>query len=176
MTLPLHPPDPEGFFFEVTKYHSVFTNIQMTTKTIIMKTKFLTSLLSLAIVSATSCSRSNDNLPANNAQVAEQAATSGNWRVSLFNNNGTNETAEFNGYSFVFTTGTITAIKNAVSKTGTWSVSTSSNKFNIDLGPKDNTNKPLGELTDDWRIISASGLEIQLKDDNNTEFVTFSKN
>ncbi|MES1221617.1 MAG: hypothetical protein ABUT20_39320, partial [Bacteroidota bacterium] len=59
--------------------------------------------------------------------------------------------------------------------TGSWS---SGSKFNIDLGVKSDSNKPLGELTDDWHIISISSTEIKLGDDNPTsgELLTFSKN
>ncbi len=70
------------------------------------------------------------------------------------------------------------AVKNGVTTNGTWSINSSSNKFNIDLGPKIVSNKPLGELTDDWQILSNTATEIRLTDDNVTsnEFVTFKKN
>jgi hypothetical protein len=107
-----------------------------------------------------------------------QVASSGTWRVTLFTDSGNDETADFNGYSFTFSGSTVTAVKNGTSKSGAWSVNSSSNKFNIDLGPKDNTNKPLGELTDDWKIISYTATEIKLTDDNaaSNEFLTFTKN
>lgn len=97
----------------------------------------------------------------------------------MFTDSGNDETADFSGYSFTFSTsGSVTAVKNGVTQTGTWSVNTSSNKFNIDLGPKLDTNKPLGELTDDWKIISVSETVIQLEDDNasSNEKLTFTKN
>jgi hypothetical protein len=83
------------------------------------------------------------------------------------------------GYSFVFNTGGIvTASKNSSSQNGTWNIDQSSNKFNIDLGPKTTANHPLGELTDDWKILSSSNTEIRLTDDNSasSEFLTFTKN
>lgn len=119
-----------------------------------------------------SCSRTADltNDPA-------QTATSGTWRVTLFSERGVDETTDFAGYSFTFSSnGTVTAVNGANSKSGTWS--SSSSKFNIDLGPKTDSNKPLGELTDDWQIISVSETEIRLTDDNasRNELLTFSKN
>lgn len=105
--------------------------------------------------------------------------TTGTWRVSLFTDNGTNETIDFAGYSFSFNgNGTVSATKSGTTQNGTWSLSAGSGKFNIDLGPKTNANKPLGELTDDWKIIVTSFSEIKLKDDNttSTEFLTFTKN
>ncbi len=134
-----------------------------------------TTLLFLALaLSLVSCDPGS-----NVASDVSQVASSSTWRVTLFTDSGNDETTDFSGYSFTFSnSGTITALKNGVSKTGTWSVNTSSNKFIIDLGPKDNTNKPLGELTDDWKILSASSTEIRLGDDNtaSNEFLTFTKN
>ena len=118
---------------------------------------------------AASCSRSLDN------SNATTVASSGAWRVTLFTDSGNNETTDFSGYAFAFnSSGLITATKSTNTQNGTWS--SGSNKFNINLGPKDNTNKPLGELTDDWQIISVSDSEIKLKDDSKAEFLTFTKN
>jgi len=119
---------------------------------------------------STSCTRSLDN-------NATNVATSGSWRVSLYTDSGNSETSDFTGYTFSFNSdGSLTVIKNGGTTTGTWS--SGSGKFNIDLGPKDNTNKPLGELTDDWKIISVSDTEIKLTDNNSSsnEFLTFTKN
>ena len=130
------------------------------------------AMASLAILFV-SCTKSDD-IVSNTGQLV----TSGTWRVTLFTDSGNDETTDFNGYSFTFSSGgVLTAVKNSIITTGTWGVS-SSNKFNINLGPKDNTNKPLGELTDDWRIISSNSTEIRLSDDNasSSEFVTFTKN
>jgi len=131
-----------------------------------MKLKITAALISLVVL-ATSCSKSLDN--PNNVVV------DGSWKVTLFTDSGNDETSDFTDYSFVFnSSGIVTATKSSTSQNGTWN--TSSNKFNINLGPKDNTNKPLGELTDDWQIISSSNTEIKLKDDSNNEFLTFTKN
>jgi hypothetical protein len=108
-----------------------------------------------------------------------QVVTSGTWKVTLFTDSGNDETSDFNGYTFTFTDGgTLTAVKNGITKTGTWSVNNSSNKFNIDLGAKVDSNKPLGELTDDWKILSNTETVIRLTDDNSSsnEFLTFTKN
>lgn len=130
--------------------------------------------LCLVITLAFSSCDTNNSISSNPAQVA----SSGTWRVSLFTDSGNDETNNFSGYSFAFTSGgTLTVQKSGVSQNGTWSVSASSNKFNIDLGAKSGTN-PLGELTDDWNILSSSSTEIRLGDDNSSsnEFLTFSKN
>jgi hypothetical protein len=143
-----------------------------------MKTKIFATLFVTAVAFISCSKNSDDTASGNTAQaVAQTVTTAGNWRVSLFNDSGNNETADFTGYSFTFNgDGSIVASKNATNTNGTWTTNVSSNKFIIDLGPKIDTNKPLGELTDDWRVVSVTSNEIQLKDDNNTEFLTFTKN
>lgn len=140
-----------------------------------MRTTFFSIVLASVSLLFGSCSNSGDNTPSGTAQVV----SSGSWRVTLFIDSGNDETSDFAGYSFTFNSnGTVTAEKNGVSQNGTWNVSTSSNKFNIDLGPKTTANHPLGELTDDWKILSTSNTEVRLTDDNTTssEFLTFTKN
>jgi hypothetical protein len=139
-----------------------------------MKKFVLISMFAILLSFLTACDPSA-NLSPNTSQVI----TSGSWRVTLFMDSGNDETSEFSGYSFVFeTNGTLAAIKNGITQNGTWTIRESSNKLIIDLGPKDNTNKPLGELTDDWKIISKSNTEINLTDDNasSQEFLTFTRN
>lgn len=136
-----------------------------------MTKKIFLALLCIAFLS---CSRSNDETPS-----AGDVVTEGNWRVTLFTDSGNNETSDFNGYSFSFNSnGSLVASSSSHNKSGTWNIDNSSNKFNINLGPKDDTNKPFGELTDDWKIISITTSEIKLTDDNpaSEEFLTFTKN
>lgn len=135
-----------------------------------MKTILFSVLLSLLVFDM-SCTRNADD--SNPADVA----VSGTWRVTLFSERGNDETGDFAGYNFLFNTdGTLTAVKSGSTKNGTWS--TGSGRFNINLGPKTDSNKPLGELTDDWQILSVSITEIRLTDDNasSNEFLTFTKN
>lgn len=139
-----------------------------------MKKMLFYSLLLGITISVTSCDRS-DNIDSNTNQIV----TSGSWRITLFIDSGNNETSDFAGYTFTFNTGgNLAAMKNGNTVNGTWSVSASSNKFNIDLGPKTAANQPLGELTEDWKILSSSATEIKLTDDNasSSEFLTFTKN
>lgn len=133
-----------------------------------MKTKFLS--LALFAVTFMSCHKDDDNNNNNPGQV-----TDGTWHVSLFTDSGNNETSDFSGYSFTFKKdGTVIAVKGNTNKSGTWS---SGSKFIIDLGAKSDSNKPLGELTDDWKIISITSTDIKLGDDNPSsgELLTFTK-
>ncbi|MEJ0107162.1 MAG: hypothetical protein WDO19_33565 [Bacteroidota bacterium] len=117
-----------------------------------------------------SCHKSDDN---NNSNTD---ISQGKWKVSLFTDSGNDETSDFSGYSFTFASGgVLTAQKGATLQAGTWS---RGSDFTIDLGDKSDSNKPLGELTDNWKIISITSSEIKLMDDNASsgEFLTFTKN
>ncbi|MCC6289075.1 MAG: hypothetical protein IT249_14425 [Chitinophagaceae bacterium] len=130
---------------------------------------FFTCIMLANILLFFSCKKDDNNT---NSNISD-----GNWRVTLFTDSGNDETSDFSGYTFTFgNDGILTATKSNTSKTGTWS--RSSNDFNINLGEKSDDNKPLGELTDDWDVISVSSTEIKLKDDNDSseEFLTFKKN
>lgn len=136
------------------------------------------SWLPALLLSACMFSCSNDkNDPA--PTVDRGAPTTGTWRVTLFTEHGNNETSDFNGYTFTFdSNGSAIASLNSTSKHGTWSINSSATEFNLDFGAKGDANKPLGELTDDWKIISITNTEIKLKEDNDAsgEFLTFNQN
>lgn len=108
-----------------------------------------------------------------------EAVTTGTWRVTHFSERTNNETSDFAGYTFTFQeNGKVLASKNGVIKEGNWSESKSSQKLVIDLGVKTDANKPLGELSDDWVIVSKSDTKINLSDDNTSsnELLEFTKN
>ena len=137
-----------------------------------MKRQLVKFALVCSVLLVSACHKSDDNTGGSNGGDV----TSGTWHVTLFTDSGNDETSDFSGYSFAFNSnGSLDAVKSGTSKTGTWS---SGSKFNIDLGAKTDGNKPLGELTDDWHIISITSNEIKLGDDNpaSGEFLTFSKN
>jgi hypothetical protein len=120
---------------------------------------FYTGLLCLFVFS---CSDDDNTSPRNTAEI-----TSGSWHVALFKDSGNDETADFNGYSFTFAAnGTATAISGGNSKHGTWSINSNVTRFNLDFGAKTDANKPLGELTDNWVVVSITTTEIKLEDDN----------
>jgi hypothetical protein len=121
------------------------------------------------------CSRNNDDQP----QIDTSAPPKGSWKVTLFSERGENNTNDFSGYIFTFNSnGTAVAAKAGVEKTGSWRFGNSNSRYNIDFGAKGDGNKPLGELTDDWVIVSISDAQIRLKDDNDNsqEQLVFTKN
>ena len=135
----------------------------------------LVILASAVLLFNEACTKNTDSGIVNNVTPI---VTNGTWRVSLFSERGVDETSDFTGYSFTFQSDGKLPVQlgGATVKQGTWSEDNSLGKLIIDLGVKDNTNKPLGELTDDWKIISSSNTEIKLKDDSKNEVLTFTKN
>ena len=137
-----------------------------------MKKMFL--FFGLCAIVLTGCTKKDSDV----SSVAD-AVTNGTWRVTHFSERTTNETDAFAGYTFTFqSNGKVLASKNGVIKEGNWSESTNSQRLVIDLGVKTDANKPLGELTDDWVIVSKSETKINLSDDNSTsnELLEFTKN
>lgn len=83
------------------------------------------------------------------------AMTDGQWKITSFILNGSNITADFNGYSFkYFESRTVDAIRNgAVEKTGTWDgdISTQTTWANFP-----NVTEPLSHINGSWHIENSS--------------------
>lgn len=134
----------------------------------------------------TSCRQDDDdNSQVNTVSAVTNIATSGTWKISQYNDSGTDKTAQFNGYNFVFGgNGVLTANNGTNTVTGNWSVTDSNSNddspsdldFNIVFGSPAN----FAELSDDWDIASKSNTVISLIDvsggNGGTDVLTFTKN
>lgn len=99
--------------------------------------------------------------------------TSGNWRVTYYFDDG-DETSDFEGYVFTFNlNNTITVVKNATTYTGTWSFYEDDGVAIFELNFSDSE---LSDLADDWELLEFSNTVVELKDDGNDEYLTFTKN
>lgn len=155
-----------------------------------MKTKFklgLLMVLSMTLFSTT-CSSDDDNNPSDNtAQIEDitNTAETGDWIITYFYDTDSEETSNFNGYTFTFgSSGTLTATNGTNTYTGTWSVTDSNSNddssddidFNIFFSSPPN----FEELSDDWDIISYTATKIELIDvsggNGGTDYLTFEKN
>lgn len=89
----------------------------------------------------------------------------GNWKVTLFQEDNSNQTAHFNGYAFDFeTNGTLTAANGSTTQTGNWNNGgdDSGNKLNIDF-PSAPDDSPFEEISEDWDIIAKNVSKIELR-------------
>jgi hypothetical protein len=108
----------------------------------------------------------------------EKAVIEGEWKVTLFQEDGVNETTDFSAFNFSFKENGSVEVKSSSTLvyTGTWKVEKDSDhvEFVLGLGEVE----PLGELTDDWHIESNSDNKLELKDesgDGSFELLTFEK-
>lgn len=117
----------------------------------------------------------------------EEYVKSGTWRITFFEEDGTNETSNFNGYNFTFVDGgTLKASNGTNNYQGTWSVALddsnddSSSDDDIDFNINFNLTNDFEDLNDDWDLESSSENEIKLKDvsggNGGTDYLTFTKN
>jgi hypothetical protein len=155
-----------------------------------MKTKFIGLIIfGVFLLNITwMCSSDNNNsvAPTNGikTQVINTAST-GTWRITLFEEEGVNETTNYAGYNFAFgPSSVLTSTNGSNSYSGTWSISDSNSNddslndlhFNISFSaPKD-----FADLSDDWDILERTDTRIKLIDvsggGGSTDYLTFEKN
>lgn len=131
----------------------------------------------------------NDPEPTGNPKVEEvqRFVTSGKWQVVYFFNTDKEETGKYSQYTFQFLpNGSLAANDGPASLSGGWSVmhqsdaSGDSREYaDIDFNISFTTVPVLGELSDDWEIISASNTKIELRNisggNGAINFLTFQK-
>lgn len=154
-----------------------------------MKTLRLIPLLAALFMLnvASMCSSDDDN--SNSSQDPTpviNTVNNGTWRITFFEDSGTNETSHFTGYNFTFGSGNVlTATNGTNTYTGVWSVTSDDSNddspsndldFNIAFSAPAN----FAELTEDWNIITYTSTKIQLihvsGGNGGTDYVTFEKN
>jgi len=142
-----------------------------TTKSIILTAAILAIVLN-------SCDKSNDPADPGDS-TASTLIQLGTWKVTLFNDSGNDETSNFLGYNFTFTSnGTVTAVKNATTVNGVWDtgVDNNQNKFVLNFG----TTNPFDELNEDWGILELAPDKIRFQHvsggNGGTDLLTFEKN
>jgi len=146
-------------------------------------------LLSVFLLSSTCSSDDDDGTPNDNSGQIQQImveAQSGTWRITSYIDSGQDETSDFSGYNFLFeSNGTLTATKDDLTRTGSWSVTdSSSNDSSDDIDFNIFFNVPesdiFEDLNDDWDIVSHSETMIKLRDvsggNGGTDTLTFQRN
>jgi len=132
-------------------------------------------LMTLGMVS---CKKADT--PSNQSSVsATTIIQQGTWRVTLYNDHGTDETYYFSGYNFKFNSnGTLTGTKSSALVNGSWSKGLDDSQYKLVLNF--GTNAPFDKLNNDWQIISQSATKISLNDvsggGGGTDLLSFEKN
>ena len=139
-----------------------------------MKNIIMLILLFVIVTSSiTSCKKDDTS-----SEAVVNSLQDGTWRITEYKDDMVDELYYFTGYSFVFSNGTVTATKNSLSVTGTYSKGTDDTYpvLILDFG----TTSPFDELNDDWHILEQTSTKIRLEDvsggNGGTDILTFEKN
>jgi hypothetical protein len=92
----------------------------------------------------------------------------GHWIVTNYNDDGVNETENYDEYQFTFNTDeTVVATNNTSTIAGTWSTTIDDDqlKMILDFGAQ----TPLDEFNDDWDVFDLDLDRIELKDESNND-------
>jgi len=139
-----------------------------------MKNILMLTLLFVIVTSSITSCKKEDTSP----EAVVNSLQDGTWRITDYKDDMVDELYHFTGYSFVFSNGTVTATKNSLSVTGTYSEGTDDTYpvLILNFG----TTSPFDELNDDWHILEQSATKIRLEDvsggNGGTDILTFEKN
>lgn len=123
-----------------------------------------------------SCESSDDSDGLNDMANIEQVKStimSGSWRVTVFEEDGMDETGYFANFTFTFMSdGRLTADNGETSVSGAWSITSDSNSSDDDSSSDDDVDfniyfaSPANftEISEDWDIVSFSDSRIELRD------------
>jgi hypothetical protein len=156
----------------------------------IQKSIFLAMIALILGACETDDSANNDDqMTAQEIEEANTIANSGAWIITNYNDDGQDETSDFNGYIFTFeNAGVLRATNGTTTLTGAWSVTEDSSNssdddnddidFNIFFPVSDDHD--FDDLSDDWDIVSIDATSINLIDvsggNGGTDRLTFMKN
>lgn len=137
-------------------------------KSYTMKTRNLIHFILLLSLVFISCEATDDNSNTEmfNTEAIRATAISGMWTISLFEEDGKNETSDFSGFEFAFNEdGSIQAINGDATISGAWSIqSDDDDDDDIDFNIFFTSPANFTELSDDWDMVSYSTSRIELKD------------
>lgn len=146
-----------------------------------LKTVFLIT----AILTLVACSSDDDAQPVTTNEFEDivMNLSQGTWEVTNFNNNGTDETANFEGFEFAFREdGVLSASTDLFTETGSWlyddaSSDSGDDKEELDITFQDPVTESFDDISEDWDILSASETEVNLTEENDagTKVLVFRK-
>ena len=106
--------------------------------------------------------------------------TTASWFVTVYEEDGNDDTNNYNGYEFTFfTNGSATAVSSSETINGFWSVEDDDSGFDLVFN-FDNSggDDPFKDLNDDWSVLEASQVIIRLSDNSGgsgTDLLTFER-
>ncbi len=143
--------------------------------------KYLLLCSVFCLVFLLSCDKNNDDSTTTTVSVTTLNSTmvQSTWRITYFFDTNKDETSNFTGYNFSFTSGgALTAIKNTTTVNGTWAAGTDNSKTKLIIDFSTPAN--FIELSEDWEITEFSATKIKMRHisggNGGTDFLTVEKN
>jgi hypothetical protein len=98
----------------------------------------------------------------------------GQWKVDSFIDDGSDRTAEFNGYGFTFTSDNkVSAVKTTTTIPGIWQSDGDSGE--IELLISMSGNDPFDDISEDWIVVTFSATSIRLVKDDDQRILVLKK-
>ncbi|WP_339702203.1 hypothetical protein [uncultured Marixanthomonas sp.] len=125
----------------------------------------------------------NPNTGGNNEEVniLIENLTTGSWFVTLFQDDGDDDTTDYDDYEFsFFTNGSATAVSSSETVNGFWSIEDDDNGLELILNFENSgSDDPFEDLNDDWDVLESSQVIIGLSDESSggseTDLLTFER-
>ncbi len=137
-------------------------------------------MMALLVTGFTSCSKDNTTSAGTNGigTVTSTTIVQGNWKVTYFSDNGTDRTADFNGFKFSFIAGgTVAASNTLLAVNGTWSSYGDDSQEKLVL-PFPNS-LSFAKLNNDWHIVEKTAIKLRMEDisggSGGTDYLTIEK-
>jgi hypothetical protein len=116
-------------------------------------------------------------------KTIEKNMIEGTWKISSYTDDGNNETSDFAGDVFTFSSDGTVTVTGTHPMSGTWKVDKESDDDMFDDRHLEfilSFAAPLDELSDDWEVESHSDDRLELKDksgneENGEDYLTFEK-
>lgn len=151
-----------------------------------MKNFILSAVFASAAMFSASCNDDDEGpRPNQDPTPAIAVATQGTWRITNFEDNGVDKTADYAGFNFTFNNDNVVAVDgNGQTITGSWSI-VSDDDFDV---PEDSNldfniffQDPVNfrPLNEDWDIATYSETRIELQDiddDGPSDFLVLERN
>ncbi|MEO6167426.1 MAG: hypothetical protein ABIO98_07910 [Chitinophagales bacterium] len=132
----------------------------------------LSAFVLFMMIAVWSCKKDDTIIPVDNT------IQQGNWKVTFFEDSGTDETDHFSGYQFIFNAdGSISATNGPSTVNGTWTSGTDDSQSKLILNFGSTT--PFDDLNEDWHVTEETSTLIKCEHisggNGGTDFLTFEK-
>ena len=127
------------------------------------KLQLMLIIMSVVMGSFSSCSKDSTTTPGTTTATST-ILLQGTWKITYFNDSGTDGTANYNGYIITFVSGgSVSVINGSIVYNGSWSTHNddSQNKLYMNFGT---TTSPMVELQKDWHLIEKTNVKIRMED------------